>query len=724
MRCFSVIALLVACISAASCMGMGYGSMGGYQGYEAAGAASQFGAVAQSSEYAASQSTSHESYESQAASFNSGASEYSAAAAGAAGGYASQAYGAYGAGGYGAAGAAYGSQAYGAAGAYGSQVAGAAYNQAGQFQSTKYSKTAQSSSVSASSSSAAVAASSSAYSASLSYYPNLAKIPFFSTCFNAMSADEMSYASLWGSNFNVQSTLNNMFSSNALFKSYFCAATGIQFDSYSASDLTRVYSAFGSNKAAFVGLVRNFARRGYVYNTSFASTLLQTASVEYFSAASKFAAFSSVQSWSQLGLTRFFANSYYQKQIASFCGISTWDEAIVTRTLSNYFRTNAVGTSLFFRHLLLNRVSSSCSYQQYASLSSQSYLSARSQYFNYYGGFQQYISQSSSSSSFARSSSYSAASSSAMSQSSSYSAMSASSTKTFSSVSQYYGSTFASSSLFKSCFALESFDTSSESRFYSSAFSSNYDFASAYGSLLQDTTFRRYLLGCSGYYDTFNSQLSSQFFSYAQQYPGFFARTTKLYARNGAFFSSSLGKLFLMNDSQFFFSSAVSQYRSSLLSVQSWNSCGLSALLQSRYYQRKLCSFFGYSTFDYNQVSGALVNLFQRNYAGGLLALRHLVYRKYIGQSFSVSSYASLNSYSYASSLAYRCPFYSSWSSYYRQYSQKSQFARSASYNRQVSQSQSQSVQQSASYQQAGAASSAAGYAGAASSYGGYSGAW
>nr|AQP26312.1 mucin-like protein [Sogatella furcifera] len=719
MRCFSVIALLAACISAASCYGMGYSS-GGF-GAESIAQSQNYGAAMESQSYQAASSEQSESFQESASSFNSG-QQYAAGAAN----YAQ-------AGAYGVAGAAGG--AYGAAGAYGagygaaSEYAGygaqAANYASGSYQSSKYAKSSSSSSISSASSSSAVAASSSSCVASLSYYPKLSQIPFFASCFNALSAEE-NYASLWGSDFNVQRTLSSMFESNALFKNYFCSATGINFSRYQASELSRVYSAFSYNKADFVRLVRNYARHGYVYNTNFANTILSMqSSLECFSAASKFSSFSSVQTWNQIGLTKLFASSYYQRYIASFCGMSTWDEAIATRTLSNYFRTNAAATSLFFRHLLLNRVSTSVSYQQYAALSSQSYMSARSQYFNYCGNYQQYISQSSSSS-FARSQSYSASSASSVSSASSYSAMSASSTKSFSSVSQYYGSTFASSSLFKSCFALETCETSSEARFYGSAFSQGYDFASAYSTVLQDTYFRQYLLGCTGVYsvDAFSGQVSSQFFKqYATRYPGWMARTTKLYARNGAFFSSSLGRFFLTCKSEEFFSQSISQYRSSLLSVQSWNTCGLSALLQSRYYQRKLTTFFGFSTFDYNQVSSAMCRLFSTNLSGGMLALRHLIYRKYIGQSFAVSSYMGLNSYSYASSLAYRCPFYSSWSSYYRQYSQQSSsYARSSSFSRSQSQSSMQQSQQS--YQAAGAASGYSAGSAAGAAYGGGYSAW
>lgn len=132
-----------------------------------------------------------------------------------------------------------------------------------------------------------------------------------------------------------------------------------------------------------------------------------------------------------------------------------------------------------------------------------------------------------------------------------------------------------------------------------------------------------------------------------------------------------------------------------------------------------MASFFGMSSYDYSSVSSAMVNLFQRNYAGGLLALRHLVNRKYVGQSFTASSYYNIRSASsYSNMLAYRCPFYSSWSSYYQQYSKQSYSRSASSFSRSAA---SQSMQQQSASNSYGAASGAAssyGAAGGVSSYG------
>ncbi|XP_039294823.1 uncharacterized serine-rich protein C215.13 [Nilaparvata lugens] len=727
MRCFSVIALLAACISAATCMS--YGSYGGAAAaYEAtAGAAQQYGMEQSQSQYSASQqeSSSSSSYESAEYDYAAGATSgyvgQSAQAAGAAYGAATGAgYGVAGAG-YGAAEAAYGA-AYGSS-AYGASMASGASNYAAAS-SSKFSS-ASSMAASSASSSAAMSASASSYQASLDYYPKLRTIPFFNNVFQAMSCDDISsYSSLWTSNFNVQSTLTSMFQSNSLFKSYLSCATGMSFSSFQGAEFSRVCSAFSSNKGAFVGLVRNFARRGYIYKSSFATSLLSyTQSTEMWSAASRFSSFSNMQTWSQCGINAFFQHKAYRSYIMNFCGVQSWDETAISRTLSGYFRSNPVATSLFFRHLLLNRVSSSCSFQQYAALNQQSYMATRSSSFAYYGGFYNAFQQSSSSSSYARTQSMSSSSSSSMSSSSS----SYSASRSYQSVQQYYSSTLYQSSLFRGCFELQSVDTSKQAGFYSSVFSQGYDYSSNFGTCFQDAYYRKYLLACTGYYGEYNAQMSSTLFSYAQQHPGFFARSTRLYARNGAFFSSQIGKMFVDQNSNFFFSQQVQQYRSQFLSVQAWNSFGLANLFQCRYYQRKICSFFGFSSYNYHQVSNAFISLFNTNFSGGLLALRHLIYRKYIGSSFNVQAYRSLRSYSYASSLAYSCPFYSQWSSYCSSFSQRSQFSRSAASSRSAYMQQQQSASSSStSSYQAGAQSAAAGYAaqsgyaGGASGFGGY----
>nr|AQL58581.1 mucin-like protein [Nilaparvata lugens] len=727
MRCFSVIALLAACISAATCMS--YGSYGGAAAaYEAtAGAAQQYGMEQSQSQYSASQqeSSSSSSYESTEYDYAAGATSgyvgQSAQAAGAAYGAATGAgYGVAGAG-YGAAEAAYGA-AYGSS-AYGASMASGASNYAAAS-SSKFSS-ASSMAASSASSSAAMSASASSYQASLDYYPKLRTIPFFNNVFQAMSCDDISsYSSLWTSNFNVQSTLTSMFQSNSLFKSYLSCATGMSFSSFQGAEFSRVCSAFSSNKGAFVGLVRNFARRGYIYKSSFATSLLSyTQSTEMWSAASRFSSFSNMQTWSQCGINAFFQHKAYRSYIMNFCGVQSWDETAISRTLSGYFRSNPVATSLFFRHLLLNRVSSSCSFQQYAALNQQSYMATRSSSFAYYGGFYNAFQQSSSSSSYARTQSMSSSSSSSMSSSSS----SYSASRSYQSVQQYYSSTLYQSSLFRGCFELQSVDTSKQAGFYSSVFSQGYDYSSNFGTCFQDAYYRKYLLACTGYYGEYNAQMSSTLFSYAQQHPGFFARSTRLYARNGAFFSSQIGKMFVDQNSNFFFSQQVQQYRSQFLSVQAWNSFGLANLFQCRYYQRKICSFFGFSSYNYHQVSNAFISLFNTNFSGGLLALRHLIYRKYIGSSFNVQAYRSLRSYSYASSLAYSCPFYSQWSSYCSSFSQRSQFSRSAASSRSAYMQQQQSASSSStSSYQAGAQSAAAGYAaqsgyaGGASGFGGY----
>lgn len=586
--------------------------------------------------------------------------------------------------------------------------------------SSKFSS-ASSMAASSASSSAAMSASASSYQASLDYYPKLRTIPFFNNVFQAMSCDDISsYSSLWTSNFNVQSTLTSMFQSNSLFKSYLSCATGMSFSSFQGAEFSRVCSAFSSNKGAFVGLVRNFARRGYIYKSSFATSLLSyTQSTEMWSAASRFSSFSNMQTWSQCGINAFFQHKAYRSYIMNFCGVQSWDETAISRTLSGYFRSNPVATSLFFRHLLLNRVSSSCSFQQYAALNQQSYMATRSSSFAYYGGFYNAFQQSSSSSSYARSQSMSSSSSSSMSSSSS----SYSASRSYQSVQQYYSSTLYQSSLFRGCFELQSVDTSKQAGFYSSVFSQGYDYSSNFGTCFQDAYYRKYLLACTGYYGEYNAQMSSTLFSYAQQHPGFFARSTRLYARNGAFFSSQIGKMFVDQNSNFFFSQQVQQYRSQFLSVQAWNSFGLANLFQCRYYQRKICSFFGFSSYNYHQVSNAFISLFNTNFSGGLLALRHLIYRKYIGSSFNVQAYRSLRSYSYASSLAYSCPFYSQWSSYCSSFSQRSQFSRSAASSRSAYMQQQQSASSSStSSYQAGAQSAAAGYAAQSGYAGGASG--
>nr|BAP87097.1 salivary sheath protein [Nilaparvata lugens] len=723
MRCFSVIALLAACISAATCMS--YGSYGGAAAaYEAtAGAAQQYGMEQSQSQYSASQqeSSSSSSYESTEYDYAAGATSgyvgQSAQAAGAAYGAATGAgYGVAGAG-YGAAEAAYGA-AYGSS-AYGASMASGASNYAAAS-SSKFSS-ASSMAASSASSSAAMSASASSYQASLDYYPKLRTIPFFNNVFQAMSCDDISsYSSLWTSNFNVQSTLTSMFQSNSLFKSYLSCATGMSFSSFQGAEFSRVCSAFSSNKGAFVGLVRNFARRGYIYKSSFATSLLSyTQSTEMWSAASRFSSFSNMQTWSQCGINAFFQHKAYRSYIMNFCGVQSWDENAISRTLSGYFRSNPVATSLFFRHLLLNRVSSSCSFQQYAALNQQSYMATRSSSFAYYGGFYNAFQQSSSSTSYARSQSMSSSSSSSMSSSSS----SYSASRSYQSVQQYYSSTLYQSSLFRGCFELQSVDTSKQAGFYSSVFSQGYDYSSNFGTCFQDAYYRKYLLACTGYYGEYNAQMSSTLFSYAQQHPGFFARSTRLYARNGAFFSSQIGKMFVDQNSNFFFSQQVQQYRSQFLSVQAWNSFGLANLFQCRYYQRKICSFFGFSSYNYHQVSNAFISLFNTNFSGGLLALRHLIYRKYIGSSFNVQAYRSLRSYSYASSLAYSCPFYSQWSSYCSSFSQRSQFSRSAASSRSAYMQQQQSASSSStSSYQAGAQSAAAGYAAQSGYAGGASG--
>ncbi|NEU32718.1 hypothetical protein GN156_18555, partial [bacterium LRH843] len=578
MRCFSVIALLAACISAATCMS--YGSYGGAAAaYEAtAGAAQQYGMEQSQSQYSASQqeSSSSSSYESTEYDYAAGATSgyvgQSAQAAGAAYGAATGAgYGVAGAG-YGAAEAAYGA-AYGSS-AYGASMASGASNYAAAS-SSKFSS-ASSMAASSASSSAAMSASASSYQASLDYYPKLRTIPFFNNVFQAMSCDDISsYSSLWTSNFNVQSTLTSMFQSNSLFKSYLSCATGMSFSSFQGAEFSRVCSAFSSNKGAFVGLVRNFARRGYIYKSSFATSLLSyTQSTEMWSAASRFSSFSNMQTWSQCGINAFFQHKAYRSYIMNFCGVQSWDENAISRTVAGYFRSNPVATSLFFRHLLLNRVSSSCSFQQYAALNQQSYMATRSSSFAYYGGFYNAFQQSSSSSSYARTQSMSSSSSSSMSSSSS----SYSASRSYQSVQQYYSSTLYQSSLFRGCFELQSVDTSKQAGFYSSVFSQGYDYSSNFGTCFQDAYYRKYLLACTGYYGEYNAQMSSTLFSYAQQHPGFFARSTRLYARNGAFFSSQIGKMFVDQNSNFFFSQQVQQYRSQFLSVQAWNSFGLANL--------------------------------------------------------------------------------------------------------------------------------------------------